>query len=123
MALFPWACGEKKLVTSSSKNVRPRGAEVLRIGSQIKLAADDAGFELHRPISAIAETLQDRAQVGEEEDIDRRVSRQGLLQSQISGLIAKISSLQTLERFAAAVEDISSGFQVRRQHAQSGRDD
>src|SRR2546426_11101567 len=45
------------------------GAEPLGVRGKIKLAAEDAGFKLHDAIAAIAETLQNGAQVGEEEDV------------------------------------------------------
>ena len=37
------------------------GAQVLRVGRQIELAADDPGFKLHGAIAAIAIALQDEA--------------------------------------------------------------
>src|SRR6266851_7276029 len=42
------------------------GAEPLCVGCEVQLASEDAGFELHRTIAAIAEALQNGAQVGEE---------------------------------------------------------
>src|SRR5713226_10012434 len=44
------------------------GAEALGVRSKIKLAAEDAGLELHGAISAIAEALKDGAQVGQEKN-------------------------------------------------------
>ena len=82
---------------------------MLRIGCEIELAADDAGFELHRAISAIAVALQDGAQVSQKEDSDCGVGGQGLLQSEVSGLGAEIPLLQKLERSAAAVKDVRTG--------------
>jgi hypothetical protein len=69
------------------------GAEVLGVSRQIQLAAEDAGLELHGAVSPIAEALQDRAKVSQEEHICRGIGGQGLLQSQVAGLGAEISLL------------------------------
>ena len=68
-------------------------AETLRIGGEIEFATDDAGFKLHGAISAIAIALQDGTQVRQKEDIDRGIGGQGLLQSEVSGLVAEVAVL------------------------------
>ena len=88
------------------------GTQMLRICRKVEPAADDAGFKLHGAISAIAIALQDGTQVGQKEDIGRGVRGQGLLQSEVSGLGAEISLLQTLERSAVTVKDVGSGFEA-----------
>src|ERR1700730_5827646 len=87
-------------------------AEVLGVGREIQLAAEDAGFELHSAISPIAVALQDGSQIGQEEDVYSGFGRERLLQPQVAGLGTKVSLLQTLKRFAAAVKDVSAGLQT-----------
>ena len=91
------------------KKRKAGGAEMLRIGCEIELAADDAGFKLHRAISAIAVALQDGAQVSQKEDRNCGVGGQGLLQSKVSRLGAEVARLQKLEQSAAAVKDVRTG--------------
>src|SRR5712692_8865108 len=57
------------------------GAEPLGVRSKIELAAEDAGFELHSAISAIAEALKDGAQVGQEKNGNVGVGGQLLSQA------------------------------------------
>jgi len=57
----------------------PCGAQPLRVRSQVQLASKNARFELHRSISTIAKSLQDRPQVRQKEYVDGSVSRQLLL--------------------------------------------
>src|SRR2546429_6586149 len=71
----------------------PGGAESERVGCQIELAAEDAGFELHGAIAAIAKTLQDGTQVREEKDVHGGVSGQLLLQPKVTSIGAEISLL------------------------------
>src|SRR5258708_29144878 len=85
------------------------GAEALRVASEIQLSAEDAGLELAGAIAAIAEALQDGAQVREEKDVHGGVGGQLLLQSEVTGIGAEISLLQTFEHTTAAVEDVGSG--------------
>src|SRR5712692_1407136 len=84
-------------------------AEALGVGGEIELTAENAGFELHGAIAAIAEALQDGAQVREEKDGHGSVGGQLLLQSEVTGVGAEISLLQALEQAPAAVEDVGSG--------------
>src|ERR1700722_3271805 len=44
-------------------------AQTLRISGQVQLAAEDASFELHRPISAVAKAPQNRMQVRQKENV------------------------------------------------------
>src|SRR5216684_2507846 len=85
------------------------GAEALGVGREIQLASEDAGFELHGAIAAIAEALQNGAQVREEKNVHGGVGGQFLLQSEVAGIGAEISLLQTFEHATAAVEDVGSG--------------
>jgi hypothetical protein len=77
-ALFPSACGEKKLTTSSVEG-EPARAEVQGIASEIKLPTDDAGFQLHGSVATIAEAVKDCLQVSKKENRDTGVSREFLL--------------------------------------------
>src|SRR5712692_7504129 len=85
------------------------GSETLGVGSQVELAAKNAGFELHGAIAAIAEALEDGAQVREEKDGYGRVGGQFLPQAEVTGIGAEISLLQALEHATVAVEDVGSG--------------
>jgi len=85
------------------------GAEPLGVRSKIELAAEDAGFELHSPIAAIAEALKDGAQVRQEKNIHSGIRGQLLSQAQVTCLGAEISLLQALKYATAAVESVSSG--------------
>ena len=48
---------------------------MLSVSCEVKLTADDTGFELDGAVSAIAEALQDGTQVGQEEDINTVADR------------------------------------------------
>src|SRR5256885_6397824 len=71
----------------------PGGAESERVGREIELAAEDAGFELHGAIAAIAKTVQNGTQVREEKDVHGGVGGQVLLQSKVTSIGAEISLL------------------------------
>src|SRR4029077_6275753 len=83
-----------------------RGAEPLGVGREIKLAAEDAGFELHGAIAAVAEALQNGTQVGEEKDGHSGVGGQLLLQAEVTGIGAKVHLLQAFEQTSAAMKDV-----------------
>jgi hypothetical protein len=85
------------------------GAQVLSVSGEIQFAADDAGFQLHSAISAIAVTLQDGTKISEEENVDGGVGRESLLQSEVAGLVAEVAWLQTFKHSTATVEYVSSG--------------
>src|SRR5712692_3071667 len=85
------------------------GSETLGVGSQVELAAKNAGFELHGTIAAIAEALQNGAQVRQEENVRGGVGGQLLLQSEVTGIGAEISLFQAFEYATAAVENVGSG--------------
>src|SRR5947207_13291844 len=82
--------------------------QALGVGRKIQLAIEDAGFQLHRAIATIAHVPQNRPQVRQKENIHRRVCRQPLLESKVTGLFTKISLLQTLEQATVAMENVSS---------------
>ncbi len=67
-------------------------AQVLGIGPEIQLAADDARFKLHRAVSTISEALQNRPQVCQEKYVHGGVRGQLLVQSEVTGLGAKVPS-------------------------------
>ena len=83
-------------------------AQALGVGGKIQLAAEDTSFQLHRAIPTIAQVAQNRPQVRQKEDIHRRVFRQLLLESEVTGLGTKISRLQTLEQTTVAMENVSA---------------
>jgi hypothetical protein len=56
-----------------------RGAQSLRVSSQVQFAAQDARLKLRYAIAAIAEPLQDELQVSQQEDIYGGVCGQLLL--------------------------------------------
>jgi len=80
MALLPFACGEKKLITSSSKKVSPvaPGAGHTQPGTS---SAHCARFQLDGPVAAVPVSLQDVVQIGEKENVHAGVRRQLLVQS------------------------------------------
>src|SRR5579863_3055202 len=86
----------------------PGGAKVQSISSKVELAADYAGFDLHRAVSAVAEALQDRLQIGQQKDGDAGVRREVLLQAKISCLGTEIAFFQQLQRTPLAVEEVGS---------------
>jgi len=61
MALLP-SRGEKEAGHVVVEKVRPVGTETLGVRREIELAAENAGFELHGAIAAIAKALQNGAQ-------------------------------------------------------------
>src|SRR6266403_538514 len=85
------------------------GAESLRVGREIKLSPEDARFELHGAIAAVAEALQNGTQVGEEKDGHSGVGGQLLLQAEVTGIGAKVSLLQAFEQTTVAMKDVGSG--------------
>jgi len=54
------------------------GAEMLRVGGEVHLAADDAGFGLKCTISTIAKPVQDRVEIGHHENCRARVAGESL---------------------------------------------
>src|SRR5271167_3570942 len=69
MALLPFACGEKKLITSSSKKVSPVAPQALGIRSQVDPTADGSRLQLDGPVAAVPISLQDATKIGEKEDV------------------------------------------------------
>src|SRR3954462_9643538 len=53
-----------------------RCTQSLRVCSQVQFAAKNTRFQLHRTISTIAKSLQNRPQVRQKEYVDGSVSRQ-----------------------------------------------
>ena len=84
------------------------GTETLGVRREIEFAAENAGFELHGAIAAIAKALQNGAQVGEEKDVHGGVGGQLLLEAEVAGIGAEISLLQALEHATVAMEDVGS---------------
>ncbi len=78
LALAVWGEKVDYVVVVKSKAGR---TQTLRISSQIQLAAEDASFELHGTISAVAKALQNRAQVRQKENVYCGVGGQLLFQS------------------------------------------
>src|SRR5215472_612076 len=70
---------------------QPAAAQLLRVGSKVKFSAENPGLELHRPVSPVSVALKNLLQVGEEEHIHRSVSRNVLLQPEISSFVAELS--------------------------------
>src|SRR5437660_1320481 len=87
-------------------------AQVLGVGREIQLASQNAGFELHRAVSTIPEALQNRSQVYQEKYVHGGVRGQLLVQSEVTGLGAKVSRLQKPKHAAITIEDIGSRFQT-----------
>jgi len=69
-------------------------AETLCVGCEVQLAAEDARFQLHSAIAAIAETLQNRPQVDEKEHRNARITRQLLFQAEVCGVFAEFALLE-----------------------------
>ena len=84
---------------------------MLSVSRKIQLASQDTGFELDCAISTITKACRMGPKIGEEEHVHGGIGWQGLLQSEVAGLIAEIPLLQAFERFAAAMEDISARLQ------------
>ena len=85
------------------------GAQALRIGCEIELAADDAGLKLHGAIARLPKRCRMGRRSARKKMSAAASAGKGLLQSQVSGLVAEISLLQTFEHSAAAMEDVGSG--------------
>ncbi len=85
--------GRKKARNVVVEKSEPSRAEALGIGAEVQLTAKNAGFELHRAIAAIAEALQNGAQVREEKNVHGRVGGQLLSQSKVPGIGTEISLL------------------------------
>src|SRR5437867_1037396 len=58
-------------------------SEALRIGSQIEPAANDSGLQLCGPVPAVPVSLEDRSQIGEEENRGAAIGGQLLLQAEV----------------------------------------
>jgi len=69
------------------------GAEPLRVGCEVQLAAQDARFQLHGAIAAIAEPLQNGAQIGQEKNVNGGIGGQILSQAEVPGIGTEISLL------------------------------
>src|SRR5258706_13695192 len=83
-----------------------RGTETLGVRREIELAAENAGFELHGAIAAVAEALQNGAQVGEEKDVHGGVGGQLLVQAEVAGIGAGNFLVQGLENATGATGDV-----------------
>src|SRR5260370_1119852 len=101
--------GREKADDVIIKKSEASGAEALRVGSKIKLAAEDAGFKLHGAIATIAETLQNGAQVSQKKNVNRGVRGQILSQAKVTCLCAEIFLLQALKYPAAAAGYLGLG--------------
>ena len=75
------------------------GSQPLSVGREIELSAKNAGFQLHSAVSTISVALRNLLQIGEEKYIDRRVCRQLLFESKVTGFVAEIARLQQFKRF------------------------
>ncbi len=106
---FAFGVGREEAGNVVVEESQAGGAETLGVGREIQLAAEDAGFELHGAVAAIAEALQNGAQVREEKNVHGGVGGQFLSQAEVTGIGAEISFFQTLKQTTAAVEDVGSG--------------
>jgi hypothetical protein len=77
MTLLPAACGEKKSVTSSSKNVRP---EALGVGCEVEFSAHDAGLDLCLAIAQLPKRSKVQFEILRERKRYRRI-RWGFLEA------------------------------------------
>src|SRR6266704_2593691 len=68
-------------------------AEALGVSAEVQLSAKNARLKLRGAIAAIAEALQNGAQVREEKNVHGRVGGQLLPQSEVPGIGAEISRL------------------------------
>src|SRR5579884_607876 len=70
---------------------RETGAsELLCVGSEVQLAAENSGFELRGAVSSISITLKNLLQIGQEKNINSSIGRQLLFQPEITCLVAKL---------------------------------
>src|SRR5260370_33073002 len=69
----------------------PGGPKPQRVRSKIELATEDARLKLHGPIAAIAEALQNAAQVGEKKDVHRRIGEELVSPPEVTGLRTEIA--------------------------------
>src|SRR5262249_24321885 len=82
-ASLPAACGGPRRSARRTIGEGPSGGtEGEGWGGEKRPPADEAGLEVGRAIATIAEGLEDRAQVGQEEDGGGRHAAQRLLQTQ-----------------------------------------
>jgi len=81
-------------------------AQTLGVGAEVQLAAEDARFQLHCAIAAIAEPLQNTPQVGEEEHRNTCVTGQLLFETEVRGVFAEVALLQKFERPFLAVKEL-----------------
>src|SRR5205085_12632978 len=88
---------------------QPRGTEAKCVGTQIKLAAEGACLDLCRAIPAIPIVLEDGAQIRQQEDIQRGITRQFLLQAEIGSLVAELACLEQFQRTAVTMKEVCSG--------------
>src|SRR5437588_1049125 len=73
------------------------------IGGDIEFSSKRASFELHGAITAIAQASENVREVGQEEEVHRGISRQLLLQAEITCLLAEAAFLEQRESFPVAV--------------------
>ena len=76
----------------------PRRAETLCVGAQVEPAADQARLEIGEPVAAVAEGLEERVQVGQEEHGRARHAAQRLLETEIGRALADIAAPDLLQR-------------------------
>src|SRR5882672_7128952 len=73
------------------------GSEALCVGREIEAAPEEAGLEIGQAIPAIAIRLEERVEIGEEEDGRARHAAEGLLEAEIGRLLTEVTPLQELE--------------------------
>ncbi len=105
---FAFGVGREEAGNVVVEESQAGGAEALGVGCEIQLAAENAGFELRGAIAAIAEALQNGAQVREEKDGYGGIGGQLLSQAEVTGIGTEISFFQTLKQPTATVEDVGS---------------
>src|ERR1019366_367411 len=88
------------------------GAEALGVRGKVKLATQNAGFQLYGAVSAVPVALQNLLQVGEEEDVNGGVGRELLFESQKASLVAEVPGLQHFESLRLPLIDVGAGGQA-----------
>src|SRR5581483_9670936 len=84
------------------------GSQPLRVGSQVQLAPKNAGFQLQRAVSPVAVALRDSLEIGQKEDVHRRIRRQLLFESEVARLLAELARLKQFKRSPVPVVNVSS---------------
>src|SRR5579864_3329169 len=81
-------------------------SQPLRVGRQINLAPENAGFRLYRAIPAIPERFENLRQVREKENVHTCVGRQFLFEAEVARTIPEFALFQQFQLLPLSMKEV-----------------